>query len=227
LKKPQRRGPQWGKLIAVVVVLAGLAAAWRYTPLSEYITGQRVSGWARAMRDSPWAPFLIVVAYTPAAFVMFPRPLLTLITVIAFGPWLGFTYSMLGIMLAALATFYAGRALPDTTVKQIAGESMGQLTPRLRKHGFLAVLALRMTPVTPFTMDGIVSGAVGIGVWDYSAATFVGMLPGVLAGTVFGKQMAAALDDPSRINYWVLGAVIVVFAAITYGVGRWLGKQQE
>ena len=49
------------------------------------------------------------------------RPLLTLITVVAFGPWLGFAYSMLGIMIAALATYYTGRALPRDTVKRIAG----------------------------------------------------------------------------------------------------------
>src|SRR5688572_28578170 len=90
-KRPAaHRRPAWGKLIVAALALAALAAAWRYTPLSEYITGQRLSGWARAMRETPWAPMALVIAYTPAAFVMFPRPVLTLIAVIAFGPWPGF-----------------------------------------------------------------------------------------------------------------------------------------
>jgi uncharacterized membrane protein YdjX (TVP38/TMEM64 family) len=130
-------------------------------------------------------------------------------------------------MVAALATYYAGRALPRQTVQRLAGDHMEQLSGRLRKHGFFAVLALRMTPVTPFTVDGIVSGAVGIKVLDYSAATFVGMLPGLLAATVFGNQIAAAFDDPSQINYWILGGVLVFFAGMTYGIGRWLSKQQR
>ena len=226
MKKKKSRGPAWGKLIVAAVAFAALAAIWRYTPLADYATAERLSGWVRAIRGAPWAPVAIVAAYTPAAFVMFPRPLLTLITVVAFGPWLGFAYSMLGIMIAALATYYTGRALPRDTVKRIAGEHMAALSGRLRKHGFFAVLALRMAPVTPFTVDGIVSGAVGIKVLDYSGATFVGMLPGVLATTVFGRQIAAALEDPSQINYWILGGVLVVFGVITYGVGRWLTKQQ-
>ena len=43
---------------------------------------------------------------------MFPRPLITLFAVIAFGPWLGFVYSMTGILLAALVTYYVGVKLP-------------------------------------------------------------------------------------------------------------------
>jgi uncharacterized membrane protein YdjX (TVP38/TMEM64 family) len=83
----------------------------RYTPLSELITPERIIGWARAIREMRWAPIIVIAAYTPAAFLMFPRPLLTLLTVIAFGPWHGFAYGMTGIIAAALATYYAGRAL--------------------------------------------------------------------------------------------------------------------
>ncbi len=48
---------------------------------------------------------------------------------------------------------------------------------------------------------------------------------GVLATTVFGKQIGNAFEDPSTINYWVIGATIVVFAALTYGIGRWLTRK--
>jgi phospholipase D1/2 len=74
-----------------------LAAAWRYTPLSELVTPERIIAWAKAVRGTWWAPIAVVLIYTPSAFVLFPRPLLTLLTVIAFGPWLGFIYGMAGI----------------------------------------------------------------------------------------------------------------------------------
>jgi len=48
--------------------------------------------------------------------------------------------------------------------------------------------------------------------WKYVAGTLAGMLPGTLLTTVFGKQLAAALEDPTRINYWAVAAVIAVFA---------------
>ena len=46
--KPQR--PAWGKIAAAALVLAALAAVWRFTPLAEYVTAERISGWARVVR---------------------------------------------------------------------------------------------------------------------------------------------------------------------------------
>lgn len=224
--RTRRRGPAWGKIIAFAVVIAALAAAWRYTPLSEYITHERITGWARAMREAQWAPLALIVAYTPAAFVMFPRPLVTLFAVIAFGPWLGFTYGMTGIILAALATYYAGRALSQETVKRIAGDKLDHVTGVLRKHGLMAIFAIRIVPAAPFVVEGIIAGAARIKVWHYALGTFAGMLPGVLTTTVFGDQIASALDDSSRINYWLIGGIIVFFVVVSYFVRRWFARQQ-
>jgi phospholipase D1/2 len=223
----KRRGPAWGKLITAVVLLAALAAAWRYTPLSELITAQRITAWARGVRDVPWAPIALVLAYTPAAVIMFPRPLLTLFTVLAFGPWLGFVYSMLGILTAALATYYTGRALPHEKVKRLAGDKLDDVSRKVRKHGFLAVLALRIAPVMPFTVDGIIAGALCIKLRDYMLGTVLGMLPGVLATTVFGNEIASAFEGRSEMNYWVIGGVAALLVLFTYFSGRWFAKQQS
>ena len=106
-----RRGPAWGKIVAIALVIAALAAAWRYTPLSEYVNAERIEAWARNTGDVPWAPLVVMLAYTPACLVMFPRPLITLFAVLSFGAVLGFVYSIIGILGAALATYYLGRAL--------------------------------------------------------------------------------------------------------------------
>ena len=51
------------------------------------------------------------------------------------------------------------------------------------------------------------------------------MIPGLLAATVFGHQIVRALEDPAGMNYWIVGGVIIVFAAFTYFVGRWASRQ--
>lgn len=221
-----RRRPAWGKILIAALVVAALAAAWRYTPLSELVTAERITAWARTVRELRWAPLVVMLAYTPAAFVMFPRPLLTLLAVIAFGPWLGFAYSMTGIVAAALATYYAGRALRPETVKRLAGEKLDDVTKALRRHGLLAMFAVRIVPAAPFAVEGIVAGAVRIKVSDYSLGTVMGMAPGVLATTVFGDQIATALEDPSKINYWLVGGVLIAFAVLTYLVRRWFQRQE-
>lgn len=57
---------------------------------------------------------------------------------------------------------------------------------------------------------GALAGAARIKLWHYIAGTFLGMLPGVLATTIFGDQIATALEDVSKINYGLLGAAAVV-----------------
>jgi hypothetical protein len=47
------------------------------------------------------------------------------------------------------------------------------------------------------------------------------MLPGVLATSVFGDQVTRALEDPSTINWWLVGAVLAAFALLMYAVRRW------
>ncbi|HEX2198660.1 MAG TPA: TVP38/TMEM64 family protein [Burkholderiales bacterium] len=224
-KKHGRRSPAWGKLLAIAAVIAALAAAWRYTPLSEYVTAERITGWARAIRGWSWAPVVVMCLYTPAAFLMFPRPLLTLMTVIAFGPWLGFAYGMAGILLSALATYYAGRLLPEKTVQRLAGDKLDDVVKALRRHGLMAMLAVRIIPVAPFAVEGIIAGAVSIKVWEYTLGTFLGMLPGVLATSVFGGQLTAALEDPSTINWWIVGGVVLAMVALTWYVKRWFSAQ--
>jgi phospholipase D1/2 len=215
------RGPAWGKIIVFLVVCVALAAAWRYTPLSELVTPSRVIAWARAVREYPWAPAIVIFAYTPSAFLMFPRPLLTLLTVVAFGPWLGFTYGMVGIILSALATYYAGRVLKKETVRRLAGRHYDQASKALRRHGLAAMTAMRIVPAGPFAVEGILAGAMRVKVWHFTVGTVLGMLPGVLAMSVFGHQITAALEDPSLINWWIVAGVVLAFAAMI-----WFFKRQ-
>jgi len=226
-KRRQQRKPAWGKILIAVLATAALAAAWRYTPLSELITPERIIAWARAVREMKAAPVIVILVYTPAAFVMFPRPLLTLLTVIAFGPWLGFAYGMAGILLSALATYYAGRVLRPETVARLAGEKLDHLRKVLRDHGLLAVTAVRIVPVAPFAIEGIIAGGMRIKLWHFMLGTFLGMVPGVLATSVFGDQLTTALEDPSRINWWLVGGVVLAFVALTWFVRRWFSKHHS
>jgi phospholipase D1/2 len=145
--------------------------------------------------------------------------------VIAFGPWLGFAYGMAGILLAALATYYAGRLLPRTTVRRLAGEKLDAMSKQLRSDGFLAITAIRLVPLAPFAIEGIAAGAVRIRLPPYLLGTFAGMLPGVLATSVFGHQLSAALEDPSVINWWIVGGVLLALVALTYCVRRWFSER--
>lgn len=221
------RRPAWGKIVALGVVLLALFLSWRYTPIAEIITPEHVTRWARDMRRSAWAPLIVIAIYTPAAFLMFPRPLITLFAVLAFGPWRGGLVAFAGIIGSALATYYVGRALPDKTLHRIAGRNLDRTTEALRKRGLASVFAVSVAPVAPFPVVGMVAGAAGIKLWHYVLGTALGMTPGVLATTVFAKQIESALEHPSRINYWVIAAIVAAFVVLVAGVRRWMMRLQR
>jgi len=76
------RRPAWRKIACGILVIGVLGALWRFTPLAHYLTPQRLASWARVLRQSTWAQIALVLAFIPAAFVMFPLPLLILIAVL-------------------------------------------------------------------------------------------------------------------------------------------------
>ena len=194
MRKRRARGPAWGKLALILAVAAALAAVWRWTPLAEVVTADNILDFTRAVRERWWAPPLMIAAYTAGAFVMFPRPLLTLVSVITFGVWLGLVYSTTGVLLAALVTYYAGRLMKRKTVRQVAGDSVDEVSKPLKRHGVLAVFAANMMPTPPFVVQNMIAGAIRIRLWEFMLGTFLALLPGILAWTVFGDQISTALE---------------------------------
>ncbi len=221
------KGPAWGTLAMIALAVAGLAAGWRYAPIGDYLTPERVFDWAQSFGGHWWAPLVVIAAYTPACFTMFPRPLITLFTVIAFEPVFGFVYAMSGILLAALASYCAGRLLPGNTVRHLAGPKMDKMIDVLRKRGLAAVFAVRIVPVAPFALVGMIGGRIPIKLWHFMLGTVLGVLPGTLTTTVFGDQIQTALEDPSRINWGLVSSVIVFFFVLTLMVKRWFVGQQS
>lgn len=216
------RGPSWGKLAACAAVLLGLTAVWQFTPLAEYLDGNRITGWAREAGRQWWVPIATVLAFTPASYVMFPRPLITLFAVIAYGPIWGFVIAMSGIQVAAWSNYVAGRKLDPGTVRRLAGAKLDRILQVLRRRGLVAMTALRLVPLAPFAVEGVVAGAVRVRMWEFLLGTALGILPGTLASTVFGDQLQAWLDDPARINYWLIAVVLFLLGGATWFVRRWL-----
>src|SRR5688500_5904777 len=125
---------------------------------------------------------------------MFPRPLLTLFGVVAFGPWLGALYALIGIVFSPVVPSFVAQRMRRDSVRRLAGPKLDQIVAVLKKHGLLAMTLLRLVPLAPFAVEGIVAGAVRLKLWHLAVGTAIGMLPGTLATTVFGDQIETALS---------------------------------
>ncbi|MEO7811708.1 MAG: VTT domain-containing protein [Usitatibacter sp.] len=219
--EPARKRPL---LVAVgIAAFAGaLALLWRYTPLASVVTADNVISVAQRFDDHWWAPLLIVLAYTPASLVMFPRPLLTMAAVVVFGPYEGFVYAMTGVLLAGVVGYAVGRLVHRDTVRRVAGPRLNRLTGVLQRRGLIAVTLVRLVPIAPYLVVNIVMGAMRIRLHHFIIGTFLGMLPGGLAATVLSDQLAVALTNPARMNPWLIAAAVCMFGALAYSGHRLL-----
>lgn len=223
---PARAG--YGRLVRVVAIIAAVAlaltAAWRYTPLAEVITPDAIIGWTETFAGYWWAPLAIMLAYTPANLVLFPRPLLTLAAVVAFGPVAGFGYAMSGILLSAAVVYWLGRLMPPERITKLAGRRSERFAWALKRNGLTSMTALMIVPLAPYAIIGMMAGCIRVKAWQFLAATFIGMTPGVLATAVFGNELESALRDPSQINWVVVAAVVGVMVALSFAVRRWFTR---
>jgi phospholipase D1/2 len=143
-----------------------------------------------------------------------PITVLIVATSVAFGPLLGFTYSLLGCLMSAMLTYGIGSFMGRDTVRRFAGARVGRLSHRIARHGMTAILIVRILPVAPFTVVNVMAGASEVRFRDFILATFLGMLPGLLVMTFFGDRLESAIRDPKAESFMILVALVVVLVLV-------------
>jgi phospholipase D1/2 len=212
---------------STIVGLGALAAIWRFTPLADYLTSDEIRSWARALRRVPWAPAALVFAYTPASLVMFPTPVLTLFAVIAFGAWTGAAYALGGIMLSAFALYVVGRYVRYEKVRKFASRGVDTARDLAHDHGIMTIIAANLMPVPPFGVQCFIAGAVRMKFWEFALGNLISRAPGVIVAALFARELLAALDDDSPVNYWLLAPAALAFIAFWYYGRRWALNHQR
>jgi len=221
--REEARGSVRTRLIIVAVVVLALIAvalAWRYTPLQEWLGPARLIELGTELRESSLAPLYVMLVFVAAGLVVFPLTVLIGVTAIVFGPLLGTLYALAGATLSGALTFAIGRHVNRQFVRGLAGSRLNDLSRRLGKRGLLTIVFARIVPVGPYTVVNIVAGASQIRWRDFLLGTVIGLLPGVIAASIFVDRVAAAIRDPGAGTFALLaavGAVLIVVALTLRG----------
>jgi uncharacterized membrane protein YdjX (TVP38/TMEM64 family) len=208
----------------ILLILLGIAAGWKWTPLSRWIDFNTILSWETSFKKSVAAPYVIVAAYVIGGFVLFPVTLLTVATVFTFGLLPGYLYALAGCLTSATLTYAMGRMLSRDLVRRIAGSRMDRFRRKGTQHGLITVFMIRIVPIAPFTIVNMIMGASGIGLRDFIVGSLLGMTPGLLALTLFGFQLDYALRSPGTSGFVLLGITVVLVALASIGVRRWLSR---
>jgi uncharacterized membrane protein YdjX (TVP38/TMEM64 family) len=218
----KRLNRRWLLLAALLSASLALAAAWRWTPLRDWIDLQSLEAFARMLRGNRWAPLWMIVTYIGGGLAMVPVTLLILATALAFPPTTAFTYALGGCVASALTTYWIGRLLGGETVRRLAGPRLNRLSRQLARRGLWAVTIVRFLPVAPFSIVNLVAGASRIRVRDFALGTILGMVPGIFAITAFEKSLERAIRNPGMNSFLLLAAVVLALLLVTWVARRWL-----
>jgi len=192
-------------IVVTLAVLLGLALAWRFTPLSEWLDPARLAGVARPLIDEPWGPVVIVGAFVLGSLLMVPVTAMIVVASLLYGPLTGWALALAGAVASAMAGFGIGHLMWRETVRSVGGKALNRLSHMLGRRGLVAVATVRIVPVAPFTVVNLVAGASHVRFRDFLLGTLVAMAPGIAALTFLSDRVAAAATDPGPAT--VLGAL--------------------
>lgn len=197
-------------LIALLLSLLGLALAWRWSALSEWLDIQKLVNELRE-KGSNFGSLSAIAFVALASVAAIPLAIIIMVSAITFGPWLGVVYALSGACLGAVISYAIGSYLGHDALCHLAGKRVNRLSSRLAQRGILAIIIVRMMPIAPFAIVNMIAGATHIRLRDFLLGTLIGMIPGALAITVFSDQIVQVLANPDWVS-------ILLFLAIVLGL---------
>ena len=222
----QARRKLWIAGAAVGSLLVVLFALWKFTPLGEMFSAENVEGTLEAISGRWWTPWLLAALFTPAALVMFPRPILTLAAVAVFGFAEGFAIAMGGVLASATIFYLAGRRIDEKRLEHLAGPRIPRVRKMLQREGLMAVTVIGLLPVAPFTIEMLIFGALRVKLWHVLVGVFLAMLPGMIGTTVIGHQLMNSLRQGQTMNRGIVAATVVALVALGFFTHRWWKRVQ-
>lgn len=209
-----------GIAIGFLLVLAGLAFAWRYTPLREWADFRHVLSVVEHIGQMPMAPLAVMMAFVLGGLIMMPVTLMIVVTLIVFGPVKGALYALGGVALSAAAGYGIGRFVGRDAVRRFGGKRLNALSQHVGQHGLLAMIVLRLVPVAPFSLVNLVVGASRIRFRDCMMGTVIGMTPGIVISASLVDRVAALARNPSLGTAALLLVVLLVPASLLWLLRR-------
>ncbi len=216
-------GHAWKFVTAGFVVLL-LTLAWNVTPLAEVADVATLESWTADVAETSWAPLAVIGAFVAGGLVAFPVTILIAATAASFGPWTGFGYALVGALASALLTYGIGAAVGRDALASVLGSRLTRIRSKIARQGLIAVVAVRLVPIAPFTLVNLVAGASGIRFWHYLVGTTLGLLPGLVVMSLLGSQIMRLFTSPSTADIVIVVVLIAVWIAMVAGLQAAVSK---
>lgn len=199
-------------LSAMVVAMVVVAST---TGIADHIDRDLIS-----LRNSPWGLPMTILMFVLTSFIAAPQFVLFAGAVVAFGPWLGCVYAMIGTLVAAWIHFWMGRIGGADLVRRYGGETVNRLSRFIGRNDFLASLIVRSVPTAPAVVVNMAFGASQANIWRYTAGVAIGSLPKILIVTLLGQSVMSAMGGTMALAIGLAIGVIALWIAVALAARR-------
>lgn len=179
----------WTAIIIVASVVAGI--------LFDTLFGQLISLRPEAVSDwldgfGPWGPLMFVILLATAVVISpIPSVPLDIAAGLAFGLLWGTVYVLIGAELGAIIAFAIARRLGRPRLaRRLPRVAMSHIDTFASRSGVRALLVMRLLPVFNFDWVSYAAGLTSISFPAFAFATFVGMIPPVIAIVAVGATFS-------------------------------------
>lgn len=186
----------------------------RGLPLTPEALRGSVLGWGAL------APLAYIAIVSMRPFIFFPSGLLFIVAGLAFGPWFGTLYAVVGGVIAAVVTFLLARALGREFVQARLPARLRQLQETELGAGLIFVLML--VPIVPMSAVNYGAGLSRVSLPHYTLAVIGGLAPRAFAYCYFGDSLFE-VGSPQFLGALAILAVMVVIPALLrrHWLARW------
>lgn len=203
------------KVIPFVVLVICLLAAWKFTPLREWVEPETMSLGLQKIKTHPLGPLGVLAAFVVGGMVMIPQTAMVVATALTFDAHSAFWLSLGGTMASSAISYWLGGRFTADHLERLSNRWLKKIKTKLAAGGWMAVMVVRLIPVAPFTVVNLVAGSVGIRFNDFLIGTVAGTVPGIVVITLLAEQIGGAIRSPDFRNVFLLAVLcLAIFAAM-------------
>ncbi|AMA72285.1 MULTISPECIES: TVP38/TMEM64 family protein [Aneurinibacillus] len=161
----------------------------------------------------------IVLPFLEALFPPFPLFAIVAGNAAAYGLWLGFLYSWLGVCLGAVFVFSICRKLGRHRFLNFLTRhpKVREAMEWMERHGFSAIFLLSCFPFSPSSLINVVAGLSNMPMSQFVAAIILGKTIMIFIMSFIGHDAISFIDHP-----WKLFIVLFIIFVLWY-----IGKKVE
>lgn len=206
-----------------LAIIAALVLSYFFIPQVQdfFSNGWDVLTSGDKQRTQQWVsqfgwfgPVVIVVTMILQMFlIVIPTPLLMVVAVLAYGPWIGAAILFVAVFLASSVGYFIGRYFGPVIVEKLIGyKTEKKISDFIDDYGFWTVIVIRLSPFLSNDAISFVGGVLKMGYWKFIGATMIGISPLI----VFIAYLGGDYERLKTGLIWTSVISLVLFIAFVY-----------